>query len=339
MVFEKSRTGPPPMSLESAYPYFLYCGLPLILLTAYWRWYYYKKPIYRYSSLRPFAALGRTRDHSKVPLFLLRLLSLGALCFALARFRAPDEHSKLPVEGIPIMVVLDVSGSMLSVDEVSDPRSRIDVARDEAIQFIQKRENDPIGLVIFARGVVSRAPLTMDKSILKEILQDTAIGVIDHEGTELSKAIVAAANKLKNVPAKSKIMIVLTDGQPSETDIDPHYAIDLAKKLEIKIYTVGIGSDDPRVRYDPMSGMIFLASRFNIQLLKAFAQETGGQFFHARNAQDMKTIYETIDSLEKTVHQAPVFARYFEYFMLFLWITCALFAAELILRSFVWRSL
>lgn len=327
------------MIIQSMYPYFIYIGLPVVALVAYWRWYYYKRPVYRYSSLNPLGSQRTFIDRSKILLFMLRLLTLSALCFALARFRVPDERSKVPVQGVDIMLVLDVSGSMQLFDDINDPRPRIDVARKEGIKFIQKRENDPIGLVIFGNVAVSRAPLTLDKNMLIEILKETSLGIVDPDGTVLARAIVTAANRLKNSMATSKIMIVLTDGQPSERDIEPQIALDLAKKLGIKIYTIGIGSEEGGLMSHPWAGIVRTASTLNIPLLEMIAQNTGGQFFQARNPKDMESIYTTIDQLERTEHEAPVFARYFEYFIPFLWFTSVLLLSEIFLASIVWLSL
>ncbi len=327
------------MIIQSMYPYFLYIGLPLAALIAYWRWYYYKRPVYRYSSLNPLEGQKSLVDRSHAIFFLLRLLALTTLCLALARFRIPDERSKVPVQGVDIMLVLDVSGSMQLFDDLNDPRPRIDVARKEGIKFIQKRENDPIGLVIFGNVAVSRAPLTLDKALLTEILKETSLGIVDPDGTVLARAMVTAANRLKNSTAKSKIMIVLTDGQPSERDIEPEVALELAQKLGIKIYTIGIGSEEGGFMSHPWAGIVRASSALNVPLLEAIAQKTGGHFFQARNPKDVERIYTAIDQLERTEHEAPVFARYFEYFIPLLWLTWLLLLSEILLASMVWLRL
>ena len=128
------------------------------------------------------------------------------------------------------MLVLDASQSMIIFDDPQDRRTRWDVARDEALRFIDKRENDPIGLVLFAGVALSRCPLTLDKGILKEILHETTTATIAVPGTVLSRAILTAANRLKKSTAKNKIMIVLTDGEPTGNDTRPELSIDLAKE-------------------------------------------------------------------------------------------------------------
>ena len=320
-------------------PYFLYAGLPLVALAAFWYWFHYKNPVYRFSSLVPLETLGSAATWYRLVTFLLRLATLASLCFALARFQSPDERSKISVQGVDIMLVLDVSESMNIHDDDPEAPARIDIARAEALKFIDKRDNDPIGLVLFSGAPVSRCPLTLDKGVLKEMLMGTTTSTIAVPGTVLSRAILTAANRLKKSTAKSRIMIVLTDGEPTENDIQPALAIELAKKLGIKIYTIGIGGERAGWVDHPVYGMIQVQSSLNVPLLEKFASETGGQFFLARNADDMASIYNTIDQLERTEHETPLFARYFEYFMPFLWLAFLLLMIEIFLTSVWWVRL
>lgn len=325
--------------------YFLYFSLPIIFIIALWHKYYYKNPIYLFSSNLSFQYSkenGASRSSTSWKdnlLFYLRLIILVLLSCAIARFQIPDYNSKLPVEGLDIMLVLDVSGSMQFFDDMHDQRARIDVAKAEALKFISKRENDPIGLVLFGRDAVSRCPLTIDKNILNEIVTDIQLGVVNPDGTVLSKAILTAANRLKNSKSKSKIMIVLTDGEPSPEDIHPKLSIDLAKKLGIKIYTVGVGSKEGGFFNHPFYGLIKMQQGINADLLQAFANETGGKFFEAKSAADMENIYETIDKLERTEYITPIYSRYYEYFILLLWLAVLLFLTEIILASILWLKL
>lgn len=325
--------------ITSVHPYALYVGLPIIALAAIWYWFKYKNPVYVFSSLVPLKALATSTKWRRLCLFLLRLLTLSSLCLAIARFQAPDERSKIPVEGVDIMIVLDTSESMLIQDDEGSKKSRIDAAKEEALKFIDKRDNDPIGLVIFSGAAVSRCPLTLDKRVLKEILQQSDTSTIQAPGTVLSRAILTAANRLKKSTAKSRIMIVLTDGEPTPNDVDPSLAIDMAKKLGIKIYTIGIGSEKPLYVDHPIFGRIPVQATLNVALLERFAHETGGQFFRARNTAEMEQIYDTIDKLERTEHETPIFARYFEYFMPFLWIALLFLCFEIPLTSWVWIRL
>ncbi len=265
---------------------------------------------------------------------LLQSLVLILLALALANPRIVDVKSKINVEGIDMMLVLDVSGSMQIFDDPQDQRSRLHVAKQEAIKFIDKRENDPLGLVIFAHDSVSRCPLTLDKKILKEIMHDTQIGIIDPSGTVLSLGIIMAANRLKNSKATNKIMIVLTDGTPSADDVPAEQAVAVAKKLGIKIYTVGIGYDGVRYFNDPFMGPQAIPG-VNKELLQNIAQQTGGRYFEAKKPNDMKKIYETIDMLEKTEYETDIFTRYYDLYHYFVFSAFAVLLLELLV-SFIW---
>lgn len=326
--------------IYAVHPYIAYIGLPLIALSALWYWFRYKHPVYLFSSLAPLQSSATATRWRRLFLFVVRLLTLFALCLAAARFRAPDERSKIPVQGIDIMLVLDISGSMLfDEDDESEKKSRIDTAREEAIKFIDKRQNDPIGLVIFSGAALSRCPLTLDKKILKDILMHTDTNTIPVTGTVLSRAILTAANRLKTSTARSRVMIVLTDGEPSGEDISPHVAIEVAKKLGIKIYTIGIGSEKTMYGHHPLFGRVALNAQLNVALLESFASETGGRFFRAHNKAEMEAIYDTIDKLERTDYETPIFARYFEYFMPLLWFALVMLCLDIILTSWWWIRL
>jgi len=249
-----------------------------------------------------------------------------------------DSRSVVPVKGIDIVLVLDVSGSMQFQDYDDDQRSRFDVAKAEAERFIQKRVHDSLGLVLFGKDALSRCPITADKLLLQEIVRDLKLGIIDPDGTMLITGIVTAANRLKNSKAKSKIMIVLTDGEPSEGDISPSVGIDVAKKLGIKIYTVGIGSEESHVFMHPLYGLVE-KPKVNKELLTKIAHETGGSYFMAHNAKDMRKIYDTIDLLEKTEHDVPIFSLYYDIVIPCVGIVLFLVLCKLILSTFIWFAL
>jgi len=237
---------------------------------------------------------------------LLRSIVLIILVFLAAKPQLVDQDTKMPIEGIDIMVALDMSGSMEFPD--FGKRTRFEVAKEEAIRFIKKRDVDAIGLVLFAKYAISRCPLTFDKKLLESVIMPLEIGFIDPEGTMLARGIIAAVNRLKNSKAKSKIIILLTDGEPSEGDLDMSIAIEAAKRFSIKIYTIGIGSDVEEVFFHPLYGPI-RKQGVNKELLHFIAMQTGGRMFMAYNATDMRLIYDTIDSLEKTSYDVPIFYK------------------------------
>lgn len=321
------------------YPFIMYIGVPLLMLGAYARWVYYKEPVYLFSSLLPLKnRVFEGTWHTAIP-FILRCCTLFFLLLALTRPRVPDSRTKIPVEGIDIMLVLDVSGSMAAIDDRQDPTTRLDVAKKEAISFIQKRIHDPVGLVLFSQVAVSRCPLTLDKKMLEDLLSTLSIDAMPADGTVLSQGMITAANRLKKSMAKSRIMIVLTDGVPTPNDVPPSLALDLAKKLGIKIYTVGIGSQEGGWIHNGMFGWYQVPGQYNEKLLQHVASETGGRFFQARNQQDMATIYNTIDELEKSSFEAPIYSKYFEYFIWLLWASLLALLCELFLITLIWVRL
>lgn len=324
--------------LHFANPSGLYFGVPLVILAGVASYFRSKKTIYHYSLASSLHAAGGTTTHPfKKILYFARLFLLGLLVFLLGKPQLVDSGSKVSVEGIDIVLALDVSGSMQMQDD-QDSRSRVEVAKDEAIRFIEKRDNDAIGLVIFGKEAVSRCPLTLDKKILKNIVHELSIGVVDPDGTVLSKALVTAINRLKNSAAKSKIIILLTDGEPSPEDIQPKMAIEAAKKLGIRVYTVGIGSDKEMGIMHPIYGFI-PAPKLNDKLLRVIADQTGGKFFMAHNAKDMRAIYDTIDTLERTKIETPVFSNYWDIFMPFLWACFIICLVEAWVTAFMWFSI
>ena len=286
--------------------------IPLLcILFAYRRWWW--QPVYyMYTLVHAMPMLCTQKiPFSRIITTFLRIAVLAILSFLLLRPQMVDMRSQITVDGIDIVLVLDASGSMQFRDYDDEQRSRFDVAKDEAIRFINMRNNDAIGMVIFGADAVSRCPITSDKTMLKKLINELQIGVVNPDGTVLVRGMIAAANRLKNSPAASKIMIVLTDGEPSEHDLEPSVAVKIAQELGIKIYTVGIGSQKEEYFMHPFYGLM-QKPKVNVALLEHIAKQTGGRFFMAHNASDMRAIYTTIDQLEKTSHEVPLFSRYFE---------------------------
>lgn len=289
------------MLFRFAYPWVLYIGFPILLLLVFLRSKIVSSVVYKYSlaeliiSKNYYCSLGYKYFYD-----VIRFIVLSLLLIVCARPQFVDVTSQVDIEGIDIMLVLDVSGSMEFFDDIQDRRSRIAVAKEEAVKFINKRDYDQIGLILFGRHAVSRSPLTLDKTMLTDIIENIQIGVINPDGTALSKSLVTAANRLKNSKAKSKVIILLTDGEPTpQIDIDPQIALDILKKFGIKVYTIGIAGEHGGLFEHPLFGLQSMGFRLNNDLLEHIAQQTGGEFFLAQNPRDMARIYNTIDSLEK----------------------------------------
>ena len=328
------------MTLHLAYPFVLYILIPLLCAVAGYVFYSLNKRFFRYPRASSMAlhGLGIGKTHKYV-LFTLRALLLALLAFLVARPQWADERSKLNVDGIDMVIALDVSGSMQLFDDQNDRRTRIDAAKAEAIRFIDKRTNDPIGLVIFAQDALSRCPITLDKIMLKNMIGSLELGVLDPNATCLGTGLATAVNRLKKSKSKNKVIILLTDGEPTPNEkVSPDLAIQLAQNYGIKVYTVGIGSEQGGFFMHPFFGLQQAGARLNVSLLKKIAESTGGAFFVAKNPQDMRKIYDTIDRLERTQLQTNVYHKYYEAFTYFVWFLLALLGAELLLRMLVWKG-
>lgn len=305
-----------------------------VLFTVIFRLNFTKKILYRYSLGQYFEKKGFFSKHIyKKIFFCLRLISIIILAVLIMRPQLVDSRSSVSVEGIDIMLVLDASGSMNIND--FEGNTRFDVAKQEALRFIQKRDNDPIGLIIFGADAVSRCPITLDKSILKSVIEETDIGIVNPAETVLSIATLMAENRLKDSKSKSKVIILLTDGEPTRSDIPLEIVIETAKKLGIKIYTIGIGSEEQQYVFDPFYGQVQMP-KVNAELLGRIAAETGGKFFMAKSQAQMRDVYNEIDKLEKTEYKTNIYNKYFDIFMPFLWLVFIILFFEIFLSLFVW---
>lgn len=323
--------------IKFALPSLLLLLLP-VLVAAYYRWRWYRPVTYQYPLGQWLASqLAFGRSWARPGLFGLRFGSLLLLALLCARPQLVDYYSKIKVEGIDICLALDVSGSMQLYDGPQETRMRFEIAKDEALKFIAKRENDAIGLVLFGKYAVSRCPLTLDKKILAQILTDLQLGFIDPQGTVIARALVTAANRLKNSPAKSKIIILLTDGTPTPDDLAVAPVLKLLQELKIKVYTIGIGN--PNGAYvDSWLGRVAVQVELDQQLLKQIAQATGGRSFTVQNTRDLAQIYQQIDQLERVEQQAEVFTNSYELAPILLGLIIGILLLDLLLKATIWRG-
>lgn len=270
----------------------------------------------------PFMQIAR---HFSLRLFAFRLLPLFRMIAfvlfiaALARPESVTAQREHQTKGVDIVLSLDLSGSMLAED--FKPENRMAVAKQEAIKFIRGRENDRIGLVVFARKAFTQCPLTLDYDVLITLLQEIQIGMIP-DGTAIGMGIASAVNRLRESDAKSKIIILITDGENNAGNIDPITAAELAKTFGIKVYTIGVGKGGlvPFPVDDPLFGKRYVQARVEIDemTLKRIADITGGLFFRARDPQGLAEIYEKINQLEKTEVKVKEYRTYTPLFHLFL---------------------
>lgn len=266
----------------------------------------------------------------------LRGLAALSLILALARPQLTLSEEVVKAEGIDIVLVIDLSSSMLSRDFKPD---RLEVSKQVAIDFVDKREHDRIGLAVFSGEAFTQCPLTTDHRVVKDFLAGLQCGMLA-DGTAIGMGLATAVNRIKDSPAKSKIIILLTDGVNNAGYIKPLTAAEIAQEFDVKVYTIGVGStgsaltpinqtSDGRYRF----GMAKV--EIDEALLKEISKMTGGQYFRATNEASLDQIYATIDQLEKTEIETTVFKRYKDEFRIFLGLALGLVLLELLLRSTV----
>ena len=249
----------------------------------------------------------------------VRWLTLFLLILALARPQRGGGLELLYSEGIDIVLTMDASGSMRAED--FKPNNRFFVAKEQAKKFVQGRQGDRVGLVVFGEQAVTICPLTHDIDLLNKQLNDLQIGIVPEEKTAIGTGISIALNRLRKVSAKSKVIILLTDGDSNAGKITPITAAQFAKKMGVKIYTIAVGQDGqvPITVQDPMFGprTVMMQTNINEKLLGDIAQMTGGLYFRATTPNALENIYKKIDTMEKTQHE---FNRHVEYYEMYTWL-------------------
>lgn len=287
--------------IDFAYPFVLY-GLIIIPLLVIWYWKRNKKstPDITYSSLKVFGTLKPTlKERLRHLPFTLRMLAVAALVVALARPQTYSTGENVHTEGIDIAMVLDISGSMLAED--FEP-NRLEAAKDVINDFIKGRTSDKIGLVVFARDSFTQCPLTIDYSVLRNLLKDIKSGMIN-DGTAIGNAIANGVNRLKDSDAKSKVMILITDGVNNAGEVDPVTAAQIAETFGIRIYTIGVGTrgEAPYPFNTPLGTRYQMVPvEIDESLLQQISGMTEGRYFRATNNEKLKEIYDEIDKLEKS---------------------------------------
>jgi Ca-activated chloride channel family protein len=264
-------------------------------------------------------------------LFICRSAAVICLVFALARPQAGRGEVKRTTEGLDIMLVIDTSGSMRALDfEINGKRlDRLDVIKTVMRDFIEKRPDDRIGMVVFGTNAFAQAPLTLDHDVLLRFLEGIQIGMAG-DGTAIGDAIGVASNRLKDLAAKSKIAILLTDGKNTAGKIDPREVAKAAKAVGVKVYTIGAGSNG-LVPMPTEAGIVQVKTELDEALLKDIADTTGGQYFRATDTEKLVEIYSTIDKLEKTKVETPTFQIHDEKYAVFVWPGLIMMILELFL--------
>jgi Ca-activated chloride channel family protein len=312
--------------------YFLW----LLLLLPMIGWYVWKQrqaqATIRLSSSEGFRKVPKTyKIYMRHLPFILRMLAIACLIAALARPQTTDSWNKTTTEGIDIIMTLDVSTSMLAEDLKPN---RIEAAKEVAASFISGRTNDNIGLVIFSRESFTQCPLTTDHAVLLNLLKDVRCGMIE-DGTAIGHGLATAVSRLKDSEAKSKVIILLTDGTNNAGEIAPVTAAEIAKAYNIRVYTVGVGTKgEAPYPYQTSFGIQYIQMLVDIDepTLKKIAQITNGLYFRATNTEALKGIYREIDQLEKTKMNVKEYSKKQEEYLRFALLGFILFLLEFLAK-------
>lgn len=299
-----------------------------------------------FSSTIPLAALGqRRRSRAGALLGLLAHLALASLIIALARPQLGRTMTRVQASGVDIMLVLDVSRSMLAEDfSIGSQRAnRLEAVKQVTEQFIRQRPNDRIGIVAFAGRPYLVSPLTLDHEWLIRNLDRLQIGMVE-DGTAIGSATAAAANRLKDKEAKTKLIVLLSDGDNNAGRVTPLTAAEAAKALGIRIYTIGAGTRGGTVPFpfqDPFGRTVYqnVPMEFNEDTLKQIASITNGQYFQATDTASLKRTFNEIDQMEKTKVEVEKTSDYRDLFPWFLIAGFVLLGAEVVLSQTIWKRL
>lgn len=323
-------------------PGFFWLFLLIPVLAA---WYIFKRKTQtatlKISSLKGFGTSTSLLAKIKPMLFVLRLLALSAMIVALARPRTVDVSSKTKTtKGIDIVMAIDVSASMLARDLRPN---RMEALKDVAENFVDGRPNDRIGLVVYAAEAYTKTPVTSDKAIVERAIASVKYDNVLKDGTAIGMGLATAVNRIKDSKAKSKIIILMTDGVNNTGFIEPETASDIAKEYGIKVYTIGIGTKGMAefpYSITPNGDFLFKMMPVEIDenLMKSIAAKTGGKYFRATSKNSLKKIYDEINKLETTEIEELKFYDYDEKFRPFAILAAALLLAEIALRNTVFRS-
>ena len=268
--------------------------------------------------------------------FLLRILALVMIVLAIARPRSSEEFSKVDTEGIDIVLAMDVSTSMLARDFTPD---RVSASKDIAIEFISQRPSDRMGIVVFAGESFTQCPLTTDRATLINLMKEVQTDLIE-DGTAIGNGLATAVARMKDSDAKSRVVILLTDGVNNSGEVSPQMAVEIAKTYGIRVYTIGVGREG-MAPYPVMTPWGVEVRNLEVEidedLLKQIADETGGRYFRANDNTKLAEIYDEINQMEKARTTVDSFPIYKELFGKYALLALLLILAELVLDWFVIR--
>lgn len=298
-----------------------------------------RKPYLLVSTIAPWRHKGGSlKKAARHFPFVFRVIALAAIIIAIARPRSSSNFERIDTEGIDIVLALDVSTSMLARDFIPD---RIGAAKDIAIQFIAERPSDRIGIVVFAGESYTQSPLTSDRVTLINLLKEIECGIIE-DGTAIGNGLATAVARLKDSQAKSRVLILLTDGVNNSGEISPQMAAEIAKTYGIRVYTIGVGAEGT-APYPVMTPYGVDIQQVEVQideeLLEEIASQTDGKYFRATDNTKLLEIYGEINKMEKNKTLVDSFPVYKELFMYFALAALAALAIEIFLKVFVTKQI
>ncbi len=315
----------------------------LLLLIPYILWYVLKR-----KKTEPTLRLSTTRMYLQAPRswkiyllhapFVLRIAALIALVLVLARPQSTNSWQNTEIEGIDIMLALDISGTMQAEDLKPN---RLEAAKEAATEFINGRPNDNIGLVIYSSESFTQCPLTTDHAALLNLIKDVRYGMV-RDGTAIGVALATAVSRLKDSQAKSKVIILLTDGLNNMGDISPLTAAEIAKQFGVRVYTIGVGTNGPApYPMQTYAGVQYVNIPVEIdeKALAEIASLTNGNYFRANSNSALKDVYREIDKLEKTKLNVKEFSKREEEYGVFAWIVFGCILLEILLRHTVLKKI
>ncbi|MBI5388694.1 MAG: VWA domain-containing protein [Verrucomicrobia bacterium] len=318
--------------------------LPLLPALAWLKGRQGRKPAFLYSSLALVRGLDNaSRSRAGAVLLALRWLALALFIIGLARPQLTESETSVKASGVDIVVALDLSGSMQSEDFTLNRRrvDRLVIAKDVLKKFIERRPNDRIGLVAFAGRAYIASPLTLDHDFLQANLDRLHHGMIE-DSTAIGSGLSAAVNRLRDLKSKSKIVILMTDGQNNAGKITPMMAAEAAQALAVKVYTVGVGTRGVAPMPYVMFGQkMYRNVRVDIdeETLQSVSKKTGGKYYRADSTETLRAIYAEIDQLEKTDVETKKYVRRHELFLFCVLPGLVLLLAELALAHTIWRKM
>ena len=322
-----------------ANPDFLYL---LLIIPVVWVWYFFRhnkrNTHLQISSFNGLKARS-WKSWGRHLLFIFRTLAIGLLIVAFARPQSTASWEDMTTEGIDIILAMDISGSMLAQDLTPD---RLDASKKVAMDFISERPNDRMGLVIFSGESFTQCPLTTDHQVLQNLFKDVKSGIVE-DGTAIGMGLATAVNRLKESEAKSKVVILLTDGVNNQGSIAPMTAAEIAQQFDVRVYTIGVGTQGyaPYPFKTPFGTTVYqdVEVKIDEKTLQDIASATNGKYFRATSNEALQEIYQEIDQMERSKIEVKEYHKKNEEFLIFAFLGLLLLIFEFGLKNTIFKSI